>query len=221
MTEYTIDDVVFQPHSKDPRFQDLTGMVFNRLTVLGYAGDRTWWCECICGSFMKAKASNLKNSNTKSCGCYSFESVKSRSTMHGATAGRKLSSEFVAYCRAMQRCRDLNDKDYPNYGGRGILFLFSSYEEFIACIGFKASKDLSLDRIDPEGHYEIGNVRWATQKQQQRNRRNNVNVEYDGRTQCLAAWAEEFGLNVTTFSDRLKRGWPIEKALKTQPRKMR
>lgn len=77
--------------------------------------------------------------------------------------------EYGAYRRAKERCNNPNDPMYHRYGGRGILFLFSSFEEFIGHIGPKP-KGLTLDRIDNDGHYEAGNVRWATREQQNENK---------------------------------------------------
>lgn len=76
-----------------------------------------------------------------------------------------------AYMAARRRCNDSNNSGYKWYGGRGIEFRFKSFVEFIDHIGRKPSKEYSLDRIDNNGHYEIGNVRWATIDLQLKNRR--------------------------------------------------
>ena len=79
-------------------------------------------------------------------------------------------SESRAYSNAIQRCTDPMHPYFARYGGRGIEFRFKSFDEFIQHIGAKPSANLSLDRINNDGHYEIGNVRWATQEQQLANR---------------------------------------------------
>lgn len=82
-----------------------------------------------------------------------------------------LESEHLAYYNARTRCLDPKNKDYRNYGGRGILFKFKSFKEFITEIGPKPDPKLVLDRIDNQGHYEPGNVRWNTQSANMLNRR--------------------------------------------------
>lgn len=74
------------------------------------------------------------------------------------------------YQAAKKRCTNPNASDWRNYGGRGIKFLFESFDQFFAELGPRP-KGLTLERINNEGHYEIGNVRWATQSEQARNKR--------------------------------------------------
>lgn len=88
-------------------------------------------------------------------------------TRHGFTG----SPEHSAYLQAKWRCTCVTAREYPAYGGRGINFLFSSFEQFILEIGARPSPKHSLDRINVESHYMPGNVRWATQQEQLANRR--------------------------------------------------
>jgi len=78
--------------------------------------------------------------------------------------------EYLAYTDAKQRCTNSAKPGYKYYGARGIKFKFSDFTEFIGYIGLKPNPKLSLDRIDNDGHYEIGNVKWSTKKQQNDNR---------------------------------------------------
>jgi hypothetical protein len=78
--------------------------------------------------------------------------------------------EWRAYYDAKNRCTNPNCEDFPNYGGRGIKFLFTSFEEFFAEVG-KRPRKMRLDRIDNDGHYEKGNVQWATASWSNANRR--------------------------------------------------
>jgi hypothetical protein len=77
---------------------------------------------------------------------------------------------YSAYQDARSRCNNPNNKNYPNYGGRGIKFCFTSYEEFATCLGEKPF-GYTLDRINNNGHYEAGNIQWASRQQQNTNRR--------------------------------------------------
>lgn len=114
-----------------------------------------------------------------------------------------------------QRCNDPNYDSYHHYGGRGIRVCdrWASFRKFIQDMGERPSPDHSLDRIDHNGHYEPGNCRWATSKQQARNRRCNRTLTHNGVTKCLAWWEEQTGIKWTTIRNRLDSGWPAEKAL--------
>jgi hypothetical protein len=81
------------------------------------------------------------------------------------------SRERAAYTSALYRCTNPKSKAWKDYGGRGIKFLFTSFEQFMACIGPRPSSKHMLDRKDNNGHYEVGNVRWATRSEQNKNKR--------------------------------------------------
>lgn len=87
-----------------------------------------------------------------------------------ARAWNKRYPEHNAFYNARRRCTEVTNREYARYGGRGIKFLFKSFPEFLAHIG-RRPDGYTLDRINNDGHYEPGNVRWATPSEQAYNRR--------------------------------------------------
>jgi hypothetical protein len=161
---------------------DLLGERFGRLVVLElarrhqYQGGHTslfWRCRCDCGQIREVTTCHLRNGRTLSCGCLNRERNIARSTKHGFLVGRgKLRPpELNIYYAARQRCTNPHNKDYKDYGGRGIEFRFQSFEKFLEEVGPRPSPELTLDRRDVNGHYECGNLRWATPTEQAHNRR--------------------------------------------------
>ncbi len=197
------------------RLIDRTGQRFGRLVVLEHAGRRGknsyWLCLCDCGKEVARQGSSLSNGTATSCGCLTQE----KQAKHGLY-GTKL---YRAYQNAKARCSNPKGTSWPFYGGRGIKFLYPNFEAFLADVGHPPSESHTLDRLDPDGHYEPGNCHWATVEEQASNRRSNVLITHQGKTQTLFRWAREAGLQPTVVWDRLNRyNWPIEKALATPSR---
>ncbi len=123
---------------------------------------------------------------------------------------------YQAYSSMVHRCYSIGRQNYKYYGGRGIKICDrwkDSFENFYEDMGERPDGK-TLDRIDNDGDYTPENCRWATRKEQQRNTRKNVMLTYNGRTQCIAAWAEEYGLHPSILHGRLyKCGWSVERAL--------
>jgi len=87
---------------------------------------------------------------------------------------------------------------------------------FLKDMGPRPSKQYSLDRIDNNKGYCKENCRWATIKEQTRNRKNNVNITFNNETKCISDWANIYNLKRNTISDRIfKYNWSTEKALTT------
>ena len=194
----------------------LHGQKFGRLTVVSLAGtdkfrQSRWLCRCDCGNEKNVVGRSLKNGDTKSCGCLHRALVSEANTKHG-NSGKP---GYNAWCAAKSRCTNPNYIGWANYGGRGIEFRFPDFETFLSHIGPKPSNKHSLDRIDNEGHYEIGNIRWALINIQSRNKRNNRMITYQGETLCMADWAKKLGFSKNVILLRLKRGWSVEKTLQT------
>jgi hypothetical protein len=126
--------------------------------------------------------------------------------------------QYNAWRAMVNRCHREKDKDYADYGGRGVVVCDRwrgdrGFANFLKDMG-PWLPGLTLERIDVNGPYSPENCRWATWKEQHRNRRDNKLLTYNGKTQCLSAWAEETGVNKTTIRVRLLRGLSPEEALR-------
>jgi hypothetical protein len=180
-----------------------------------------WLCACICGNKKIIGGNQLQRGLARSCGCLRRETVKRMWTTHGATRERDpLFPTYLSYKAAQQRCRNPNHSHYRHYGGRGVQFRFASFEEFLAEVG-KRPEGSTIERIDNDGHYEKGNVRWATNQQQGNNKRTNRRVTAFGRTRTISWWSRETRIRPSIISDRLRACWPAEKALTKPPRVIR
>ena len=118
------------------------------------------------------------------------------------------------------RCLNPKDTNFANYGGRGIRVCerWNSFPLFLEDMG-ERPRGTTLDRIDDNGHYEPGNCRWATPKEQSNNKRTNRLVTAGGKTLSIAQWAELSGLGWSTISLRLKRGIPADIAVSAPPKR--
>jgi hypothetical protein len=111
---------------------------------------------------------------------------------------------YKSYCKAKRRVKTNHKNAYAH-----VEFKFESYEQFLKELGPRPEGSL-LDRIDPKGNYEPGNVRWATQAEQNRNKRNNVFVVYEGKKMCLNDAAKITGKDRNALKRRIETGCPSE-----------
>ena len=123
--------------------------------------------------------------------------------------------EYRSWVGLRNRCMNPKNKQYPEYGGRGITVCerWQKFEHFYADMGPKPSPQHSVDRIDNDKGYDPANCRWATQTQQGNNKRSNVLLTFGGVTMTLTEWARHIGVKETTLRRRLDKGWPLERAL--------
>lgn len=203
-----------------PKSQDWSGRKFGMWTVLFLdsrtpRGVKMWMCECECGKRKPVSATSLPSGSSRSCGCDRDRKTIERSYKHGGAMRGDMSPEYKAWRDMMKRCFQKNFHHYPAYGGRGITVCerWREASNFIADIPKKPVGKFSLDRIDFNGNYEPGNVRWATDHEQSRNKRSNRMLTFDGVTLCLKDMAERFGFREHVVRKRLNRGWSVESAL--------
>ena len=123
---------------------------------------------------------------------------------------------FIAWQSMLWRCNNPNRRDYKDYGARGIAVCarWRDFGAFLLDVGLKP-EGYTLGRIDNDGQYEPGNVRWETPRQQARNRSSNTRITFNGQTKNLCEWAEETGVRRDTIGKRLEKGWSVERALST------
>lgn len=200
--------------------KDHTGKKFNRLTAIGPAkrtkhGSLKWLCQCECGNESVVRASHLLDGLIQSCGCLNAELTSARSTTHGLSKHPL----YGIWTKMRERCNHTNNAEYHHYGGRGIKVCkrWNEFTAFLEDMGMRPNPKLSIDRIDNDGDYTPKNCRWATQKQQCRNKHGNRMIEFDDKNRCLTEWSEITGIKMGTLRKRIVvLGWPIEKAL-TEP----
>jgi hypothetical protein len=202
------------------------GSRFGKLTVVARAASTKtvrprWLCVCDCGRQTLTGSQNLRRGAAQSCGCKRFKHRSTPKENHGQSraAGGKATREYMTWSSMLGRCHNQKHKQFGRYGGRGISVCPSwrnSYLSFLRDVGPKPVGPFSLERVDNNGDYAPGNVRWATWKEQASNRRNSRLLTFQGRTMTMKQWAEESGIGYTTLKERLMRGWTLERSLHQQ-----
>jgi hypothetical protein len=200
---------------------DETGNVYSSLTVISRAenskdGKPRWLCRCECLKETIVWAKDLRGGYTSSCGCRKSERISASKTTHGLSKTRA----FKAYGHMIERCTNPDNIGWRNYGGRGITICdrwLIGVENFVEDMG-EPEKGMSLDRIDNDLGYSPENCKWASRTEQNRNKRTNRLITFQGETRILAEWSEITGLLPEAIAQRLDRGWPLELALTAPPK---
>lgn len=168
--------------------KDLTGKRYGKLVVEKYLrtenGKSYWLCRCDCGNYCEAFTGMLNSGIKKSCGCLKIDRAKE--VRHGdAIKGSEYNNLYKVWGTMKRRCSTDKEDSYRNYGARGISVCdewmndYAKFKEWAIKSGYK--KGLTIDRIDVNGNYCPENCRWLTKKQQSRNKRGTVYVEYGGK----------------------------------------
>jgi hypothetical protein len=190
---------------------DLIGLKFSRLTVIGRAENtdrrRTQWlCRCECGSEKIVLGQNLRNGNTKSCGCLNADRDGPKARHGHAQAGCQ-SSTYTTWQAMIARCTNPKVQAYKWYGllGVSVCDRWMSFENFLADMG-ERPVGTTLDRNENSVGYCKDNCRWADRRTQARNRRTVKFLTRDGKTMCKLDWARHLDIPYSTFLNRLKNG---------------
>jgi hypothetical protein len=197
------------------RSKNIAGQKFGRLLVIERAGVSKhrmalWKCVCDCGKITVVSTGTLTTGQTKSCGCLRIEKTSSHHL------SRTLA--YRVWGGMMARCYNPKSNRYESYNGRGIgvCHRWHELEAFVEDMGQPPSGHYSIERINNDGDYEPSNCKWGTSKEQARNRRSTLWIEYHGETKSLAEWTEELGINYKNTWKRItQRNWSVMRAFAT------
>lgn len=199
--------------------KDYIGKQINYLTPIAEVSERAkdgskqWLFKCQCGQFVKVAPARVISGHKQSCGCLQ------NADRHGVYKTKL----YKCWSKMKTRCYNKQHDRYKNYGGRGItvcdewLHDFQAFHDWAMANGYQ--EGLTIDRIDVNGNYEPANCRWATWREQSRNRTTNRLVTLHNETHCIVEWAEITGISQKVIANRIRANWPVEKALTTPVQK--
>lgn len=191
---------------------DYTNMRFGRWTVLSpsrKSNKKSWICVCDCGNKRNVHEDTLISGRSLSCGCLQREETKNRLTTHNLSKTRL----YRIYYGIKQRCFNVKDKRYKDYGGRGITICDEWLNDFVKFYEWSIQngydENLTIDRIDNDGNYEPSNCRWATKEEQDYNKRTSIFFEFFGTRKCLKEWTNLMGWNYDKYYARFIRNTTV------------
>lgn len=191
----------------------------SKLTVIGRgAKARHVLCRCECGTIKEIRSCHVNSGASRSCGCLVREFLAEHNKPKHGGCVNGISAEYRAWQGMITRCTNKASSSYPRYGGRGIKVCerwLNSFADFLADVGKKPGRHYSIDRINNDGNYEPGNVRWTTSSVQSRNTSYTRKITHNGITLCLADWAKKVGINARTLYRRILMGWSTKQILET------
>ncbi len=194
---------------------NLTGQTFGDWTVISVGPNKgksgAHYCRCVCGTERLVTSSALKGGETTGCGCARSERLGNRARSHG----KHTHHLYRTWLAMHDRCRRSNHDHFHRYGGRGISVCdrWNDFANFLEDMENLWQPGLTLDRLDNEADYSPENCRWATKKEQARNKSTCVYITYNGETLTGAEWAERLGITPTAFYIRTSKGWPLQKVM--------
>lgn len=178
--------------------------------------------KCSCGKEFESLIDSVKYGRTRSCGCMFIEQCSIRlpkpNIKHGESLNKQKSPEYSTWLRMKSRCKEESNskKWYFDKGIKVCKEWVNSFETFLQDMGRKPSKYHSIDRIDGNKGYYKENCRWATPEEQSNNKSDNVIITFNGRSQTISMWAKEIDIHHSTLVNRIRKNWPLEKALTTR-----
>jgi len=215
--QFIIEEMLHEIMPADPMIDEAKqrlhpeGRSFGRLTCLHRVdppesvandGHRYYLCQCSCGNEVVVRLASLLSGATQSCGCLHSElSAEQMRLQNNTTHGMSYTREYHSWASMIARCTNKKHLNYGDYGSRGIKVCDrwrNSFENFYTDMG-DMPPSMSLDRIDNSGDYEPDNCRWATAKEQSRNKRDNRLIE----GKSMAEWCEDNDLNYKVVFGRL------------------
>lgn len=178
-------------------------------------------CKCDCGGEKITKYVSLRNNHTRSCGCWWRDAPYKHG---GSTKDSQYKRLYHVWCAMRNRCLKPDDKNYHNYGGRGIKICdewldFTVFRDWAISTGYNPDApqgETTIDRTDVNGNYEPSNCRWVDCETQANNKRDNIFVTHNRETLSVSQWMRRGGtVCKSVFSKRVKDGWDLESALFT------
>jgi hypothetical protein len=180
-------------------------------------------CQCSCGTMKNIPLLHVKSGAVKSCGCLRRETSRltgQHNRKHGQAVIGDRGATYRSWETMKSRCFNKNDSSFYLYGGRGITVdkrWKDSFELFLLDMG-ERPRNTTIDRVDVNKNYNLSNCRWANPKVQQRNKRNNRMVVYQGQTVSLIELCEKTGVPYQRLYERIvRRGWATEDAVNKIP----